>query len=129
MERAELFVVGTDIDYSKRPVKKRMKSRKCSIAQTVEAVDGGETSRREDAADTSKYGFLSENEYAFVVESCLERTLSESDRALLNESYKRLSPLDTEFVQGCLSRAVAGKGSQKHLNFYVTQMEEAKTRR
>jgi hypothetical protein len=80
-------------------------------------------------ADTSKYGFLTQSEFMFVVESCLSRTLSESDRSLLTEAYQRLSPLDAEFVQSCLSRAVASKGAQKHLNFYLTQMEEAKTRR
>ena len=77
--------------------------------------------------DTSKYGFLTESEYVFVVESCLNRTLSEADKALLMESYKRLSPVDAEFVQGSLSKAIASKGSLKHLNFYLTQMEEAKT--
>lgn len=128
--RAELFVVGADIDYSKRPVRKADDEPKvldCSKALRLSMVarHRGETM----PADTSKCGFLTENEYAFVVERCLNRTLSESDRALLKESYKRLSPIDAEFVQGCLSKAVASKGFQKHLNYYLTQMEEAKTRR
>jgi len=72
---------------------------------------------------------LTENEYVFVVEGCLERTLSESERDLLKETYKRLSPIDAEFVQSCLSKAAASKGFKKHLNYYLTQMEEAKMQR
>jgi hypothetical protein len=130
MERAELLVVGADIDYSKRPERKEADDPKvldCSkqLRLSMVARHRGEKV----PADTSKYGFLTENEYAFVVERCLERTLSESDRALLKDSYKQLSPIDAEFVQGCLSKAVSSKGSQKHLNYYLTQMEEAKTRR
>jgi transposase InsO family protein len=130
VERAELFVAGADIDYSKRPVRKTDDEPKvfdCSkqLRLSMVARHHGEQM----PADTSRYGFLSENEFAFVVERCLERTLSEPDRSLLKESYRKLSPLDADFVQGCLSRAVASKGSQKHLNFYLTHMEEAKTRR
>ena len=68
-----------------------------------------------------------EREFAFVVERCLSRSLADTDRALLAQSYKRLSPIYAEFVQGCLTRAIASKGSRKHLNFYLTHMEETKT--
>ena len=130
IERAELFVAPADIDYSKRPVRKTEEEPKvldCSkhLRLAMVARHRGEKM----PADTSKYGFLTESEFAFVVEHCLNRTLSEAERVLLKESYRRLSPLDAEFVQSCLSKAVAGKGSQKHLNYYLTQMQEAKTRR
>lgn len=131
VERAELLVVGADIDYSKRPVRTKEddepKVLDCSkqLRLSMVARHRGEKM----PVDTSKYGFLTESEFAFIVERCLERELSEADRFLLSQSYKRLSPIDGDFIQGCLSRAVASKGSQKHLNFYLTQIEEAKTRR
>jgi putative transposase len=130
MERAELLVVGADIDYSKRPVRKEEDEAK--VLDCAKQLRLSMVARRRGEkmpADTSKYGFLTESEYAFVVESCLERQLSEPDETLLKESYKRISPVDAEFVQGCLSKAVASKGAQKHFNYYLTQMEEAKTRR
>ena len=128
VERAELLVVGPDIDYSKRPQRKEADEPKvldCSkqLRLSMVARHRGEKM----PVDTSKYGFLTESEYVFVVESCLNRTLTEVDKTLLKESYKRISPVDAEFVQGCLSKAIASKGSLKHLNFYLTQMEEAKT--
>ena len=128
VERAELLVVGPDIDYSKRPQRKVADEPKvldCSkqLRLSMVARHRGEKM----PVDTSKYGFLTESEYVFVVESCLNRTLTEVDKILLKESYKRISPVDAEFVQGCLSKAIASKGSLKHLNFYLTQMEEAKT--
>ena len=129
-ERAELLIVGADIDYSKRPVRKvddEPKVLDCSKQLRLSMVARHQGEKM--PADTSKYGFLTENEYVFVVERCLQRTLGEADGALLKESYKRLSPLDAQFVQGCLSKAAASKGFQKHLNYYLTQMEEAKSRR
>jgi len=130
VERAGLFVVGANIDYSKRPLRKAEDDPKvldCSkqLRLSMVAKHRGE----EMPADTSKYGFLTESEYVFVVERCLDRELSQADTALLKESYRRLSPVDAEFIQRCLSKAVAQKGSQKHLNFYLTQLQEAKTRR
>jgi putative transposase len=130
VERAELFVAGADIDYSKRPV--RQADDEPNVLDCAKQLRLSMVARHRGEkmpADTSKFGFLTENEYVFVVETCLNRTLTEGDRALLKESYRRLSPVDAEFVQGCLSKAVASKGSQKHLNYYLTQMEEAKTRR
>lgn len=130
VERAELFVCSADIDYSKRPVRKEDAEPK--VLDCAKQLRLSMVSRRRGEkvpADTSKYGFLTLSEFMFVVESCLSRTFSESDRSLLMEAYQRFSPLDAEFVQSCLSRAVASKGAQKHLNFYLTQMEEAKTRR
>jgi transposase InsO family protein len=130
VERANLFVAGADIDYSKRPV--RREDAEPKVFDCAKRLRLSMVSRRRGEtmpADTSKYGFLTQSEFAFVVESCLCRELSSSERSLLNDAYERLSPLDSEFVQGCLARTVASKGAQKHLNFYLTQMEEAKTRR
>jgi len=132
MERAELLVVGADIDYSKRPVRKEEDDDEAKVLDCAKQLRLSMVARRRGEkvpADTSKYGFLTENEYAFVVEGYLERTLSELERGLLKEIYKRLSPIDAEFVQSCLSKAVASKGLKKHLNYYLTQMEEAKTQR
>jgi transposase InsO family protein len=129
-ERANLFVAGADIDYSKRPVRKQDAEPK--ILDCAKQLRLSMVSRRRGEmmpADTSKYGFLTQSEFAFVLESCLSRTFNDSEMSLLNGAYERLSPLDAEFVQDCLARAVASKGAQKHLNFYLTQMEEAKTRR
>ncbi|MGH9624783.1 MAG: DDE-type integrase/transposase/recombinase, partial [Bryobacteraceae bacterium] len=130
VECAELFVAGADIDYSKRPVRTtddRPKVLDCSKQLRLSMVSRCQGEKMPE--DTSKCGFLTESEFAFVVERCLNRTLSESDKALLKESYKRLSPIDAEFVQGCLAKAVISKGSQKHFNFYLTHMEEVKTQR
>jgi transposase InsO family protein len=130
VERAGLLVVGTDIDYSKRPV--RSDDKEPAVLDCAKQLRLSMVSRRRGEkmpADTSRYGNLSESEFIFVVERCLDKSLSEADRAVLREGYKRLSPFDAEFVQSCLSRAIVSKGKQKHPNFYLLQMEEAKSRR
>lgn len=130
VESAELFVAGVDIDYAKRPVRKEDEQPNVlDCAKQLRLAMVARHRGEKVPADTSKFGFLTESEYVFVVETCLSRTVTENDRALLKESYKRLSPVDAQFVQSCLLKSVASKGSQKHLNFYLTQMEEAKTRR
>lgn len=128
VERAEMFVAGPNIDYSKRPQRKTEEEPRvldCSkrLRLSMVARHRGEKAPQ----DTSKHGFLTLSEFVFVVEHRLERLLSESDRALLSQSYQRLSPFDADFVQNCLAKAIAGKGSKKHLNFYLTHMEETKT--
>ena len=128
VERAQLFVAGCDIDYSKRPQRRTEEQPRvldCSKQLRLSMVAKYRGERAPE--DTSKYGFLTEREFAFVVEHCLSRLLAETDRALLTQPYKRLSPIDADFVQSCLIRAIAGKGSGKHLNFYLTYMEETKT--
>lgn len=130
VERAELFVAGPNIDYSKRPQRKTEEEpRVLDCSKQLRLALVAKYRGEKVPVDTSKYGFLTESEFAFVVERCLDRNLTDADRASLSQSYRRLSPIDADFVQNCLTRAIASKGSNKHLNFYLTHMEEAKTQR
>jgi transposase InsO family protein len=125
VERAALFVPSADIDYAKRPQRRREEEPKvldCSkkLRLSLVAKYRGEKAPE----DTSRYGVLSEREFKYVIEQCLQRSLGEVDASLLSECYKRLCPFDAEFVQHCLSKAIAAKGARKHLSFYLGRLEE-----
>ena len=125
VERAELFVPSADVDYAKRPQRKREEEPKvldCSkkLRLSLVAKYRGENPPE----DTSRYGVLTEREFKYVIEQCLQRSLSEVDASLLSQYYKLLCPFDAEFVQQCLSKAIASKGARKHLSFYLGRLEE-----
>jgi transposase InsO family protein len=125
VERALLFVPSADVDYAKRPQRKREEEPKvldCSkkLRLSLVAKYRGENPPE----DTSRYGVLTEREFKYVIEQCLQRSLSEVDASLLSQYYKLLCPFDAEFVQQCLSKAIASKGARKHLSFYLGRLEE-----
>lgn len=125
-ERAELFVPGTDIDYGKRPErplkKEEPKVLDCSKQFRMALVAKYRGMTRPE--DTSQYGVLTEREFLFVVERCLGRSLTEAENAVLAQSYQRLFPLDAEFVQHCMAKAITSKGNGKHITFYVKCLQE-----
>jgi transposase InsO family protein len=130
VEQAKLFAPAPDIDYSRRPQHKKEEEPSvldCSkqLRLAMVAKYRGEKAPE----DTSKYGFLTEREFAFVIERYLGISLTDVDRASLSQSYRRLSPIDADFVQNCLTRAIASKGPNRHLNFYLNEMEEKKAQR
>jgi putative transposase len=125
VERAELFVPSADIDYSKRPQRKQEEEPKvldCSkrLRLSMVAKYRGE----KPPEDTSRYGVLTEREFIYVVEQCLQRPVADAGRGALSQCYKRLFPVDAAFVQQCMTRAIAAKGTRKHLSFYLGRLEE-----
>ena len=126
VERAPLFVPSADIDYSKRPNRpqKREEPKVLDCSKQLRLSLVAKYRGDKPPKDTSRFGALTEREFIYVVEQCLERSLTEADTALLSQSYKRLCPFDAAFVQQCLSRAISAKGSRKHLSFYLGQLDE-----
>lgn len=126
LERAERFVPSADIDYSKRPLRQKEekgpKVLDCSkqLRLSMVAKYRGEKAPE----DTSRYGALSEREFIYVVGQSLQRAFTEVDASLLSQCYKRICPFDAEFAQQCLSKAIAAKGTRKHLTFYLGRLEE-----
>lgn len=126
LERAPLFVPSEDIDYAKRPKRPQEeeapKVLDCSKRLRLSLV--AKYRGQMPPEDTSRYGVLTEREFIYVVEQCLEKPLTEVDASLLSQYYKRLCPFDAEFVQKCLSQAIAAKGKRKHLSFYLDRLAE-----
>lgn len=126
VERAELFVPGADIDYSKRPQRKEEEEEPqvldCSkrLRLSLVARYRGEKA----PADTSRYGVLTEREFIYVVEQSLQRTLFDTDGGMLSDCYRRLYPVDAAFVQQCMAKAITAKGTRKHLSFYLGRLDE-----
>jgi hypothetical protein len=127
LERAELFVPSADIDYSKRPVRKQDEEPKvldCSkqLRLSLVARYRGE----KPPEDTSRYGVLTEREFIYVVEQCLQRSLTDADTSLLSQCYKHLCPFDAAFVQQSMTKSIAEKGARKHLSFYLGRLDETR---
>jgi putative transposase len=131
VESAPLFVMPADIDYSKRPDRQKKeegpKVLDCSkrLRLSLVAKHRGEKAPE----DTSRYGFLSVREFTYVVEQCLGKSVSEAETELLTQMYAVLHPFDAQFVQTCMTKAIASKGKHKHLSFYLNQLEEMKQAR
>jgi putative transposase len=128
IERAPLFVPSADIDYSKRPQRQKKeegpKVLDCSKRLRLSLVAKYRSEKPPES--TSQYGILSQREFIYVIEQCLDKSLDEVEVDLLSKSYTRLYPLDAEFVQHCMGKAIANKGARRHLSFYLDQLEEMK---
>jgi len=131
VERAELYVAKPDIDYAKRPQrqvrKEEPKVLECSKKFRSALV--AKFRHQRPPEETSRLGVLTEREFIYVVEQSLCRVLDEAEKCILAKSYKRLFPMDAEFVERSLLRAKAGKGERMHVGFYVKCMEEFKQQR
>lgn len=128
VERAERFVPGTDIDFSKRPQRpvKKPEPKVLECSKKYRAALVAKFRNEKAPIDTSRFGVLSERELTMVVGQCLERSLDEREVGILEDSYLRLFPIDADFVEKALSKAKASKGPQMHIGFYVKYMEEFK---
>jgi hypothetical protein len=125
IERAELFVPSADIDYAKRPQRTQEKEPAvldCSKQFRLSLVARYRGEKFTD--DPSRHGFLTEREFSFVVEQCLGKSLTDEEKELLSQYYKRLSRIDAQFVETCLGKAISLKGQRMHLNFYLNRLVE-----
>jgi hypothetical protein len=132
LERAELFVPQSDIDYSKRPDRRALKEEKPKVLDSSKQFRAALLAKfrgEEPPEDTSRFGVLTEREFIFVCEQSLEKSLGEVERAVLLKGYKKLFPMDAAFVENALQRAKAVKGGQMHIGFYVRCLEESKQKR
>lgn len=127
VERAPQVVPSADIDYAKRPQRKQEVEPKildCSKKLRLALVAKYRGERVPE--DSSRYGMLTEREFKYVIEQCLQRSLSDADASLLSQYYEQLCPFDADFVQQCLGRAIEAKGARKHLSFYLGRLEEVR---
>lgn len=127
VERADLYVPGTDIDYSKRPRReKKQEPKVLECSKRYRAALVAKLRNEKAPEDTSRFGVLTEREFTMVVGQGLERLLDQREIGVLQESYTRLFPIDAEFVEKAISKAKASKGLQMHIGYYVKFMEEFK---
>jgi len=127
VERAELFVEKPDIDYSKRPHRQKKDEPKVlECSKQFRAALLAKFRNEKPPEDTSRFGVLTEQEFIYVVGQTLGRVIEEVERSILADAYKRIFPMDAEFVERSLLRAKAGKGERMHIGFYVKFMEEFK---
>ena len=127
VERAELFIPQSDIDYDRRP--QRIKEEEPPVldcSKKFRAALVAKFRREQPPEDTSRWGILTQREFTYVVEQNLGRVLDEAESGILAQAYKRLFPMDAEFVERSLQKAKAGKGDRMHIGFYVRFMEESR---
>jgi transposase InsO family protein len=132
VERAELYVPPSDIDYSKRPDRRANKQDEPKVLDCSKQFRAALVAkfRGEKAPEhTSRFGVLSEREFIYVCGQSLGRSVDDTEKDALVKAYKRLFPMDAAFVENCLQRAKAVKGEQMHIGFYVRCMEESKQTR
>jgi putative transposase len=128
LEQAPQFSPSADIDYSKRPQRspkaEEPKVLDCSKRFRLSLV--ARYRRQKPSADTSQFGVLSQREFIYIIEQCLNKQITQVETDLLSQYYNRLYPLDAEFVQQHLRTAITAKGSRMHLSFYLAILEEMK---
>jgi len=127
VEIAKLYVVPTDIDYSKRP------TREPDIAPGV-VLPG---SRRYRQALVARYKgvafkpgeedlFLTEGQFLERITVVLGRELSDSEKSLCSEFYLRARPFRKDIIQEILEKSIAEKGQGRHINFYLRRIEDTR---
>ena len=74
-------------------------------------------------------GYLSQEELLALFRQYLERELSTEEMSCLAEFFTRHTPLIQDIVVGSLTAAVSVKGADRHLRYYLEQIEQRVPRR
>jgi hypothetical protein len=126
VEIAQLYVVPTDIDYSKRPNREKGPEPGAVLAGSknyrlaiVAKYKGEDLSKRDDRKD-----LLTESEFTGVLEKFLERALEDSERQQSVDFYRSRRPFRHDFVLAVLDLCAAEKGRGKHIKFYLRRIED-----
>jgi putative transposase len=126
VEVAQLYVVPTDIDYSRRPNREKGPEPGSVLAGSknyrlaiVAKYKGEVFSKRNDKSE-----LLTESEFTGVLEKFLERALEESERQQSVDFYKSRRPFRHDFVLAVLDLCAAEKGRGKHIKFYLRRIED-----
>jgi hypothetical protein len=75
------------------------------------------------------HGYLSQEELLALFRQYLERELSAEEMSCLAEFFMRRNPLIQDIVVGSLAAAVSVKGADRHLRYYLEQIEQRVPRR
>lgn len=123
-ERAALFTPGIDIDYSRRPARpvKDETPKVLDCSKRFRSALLAKYRGQDAPQNASRYGVLTERAFIFVVEQCLGKSVTTSESATLSQAYKSLYPVNAEFIERCLAKAIAVRGNRMHISFYVKRM-------
>jgi hypothetical protein len=126
VEIAQLYVVPTDIDYSRRPNREKGPEPGSVLAGSknyrlaiVAKYKGEEFAKRNDKSE-----LLTESEFAELLERFFERELEDSERQQSVDFYRSRRPFRHDFVLTVLDLCAAEKGRGKHIKFYLRRIEE-----
>jgi transposase InsO family protein len=126
VETAQLYVVPTDIDYSRRPNREKGPEPGCVLAGSknyrlaiVAKYRGGGFPKRDDRNE-----LLTESEFTELLERFFERELEDSERQQSVDFYRSRRPFRHDFVLAVLDLCAAEKGRGKHIKFYLRRIEE-----
>lgn len=126
VEIAKLFIVPTDIDYSKRPNRETGPEPGCVLAGSknyrlalVAKYQGEKFAGRDERSE-----LLTEAEFIELIEKFFERELEVSEREQCADFYKARRRLRYDFITDILARCATEKGRGKHIKFYLRRIEE-----
>ena len=134
IEIARQSIVSTNIDFSKKPEKRRkerpgqtLSSSKNYRMALVRDHDGEASAPAPVLSDD----YMSEPEFASSVATALKRELEPEENEYLSQFFYQNSPLKAKLIQALLTQAVNAKGTKMHLRYYLEHIRTSlfKTRR
>jgi hypothetical protein len=123
--RALQIVPGANIDFSQKHESQRDEGRSLPLssskkyARKLMQSHRGETEISFDPGDE----FLSRQELLELFQKSLRREICEEELSLLHSFALRFSPLRKSEVEQPLEAAVASKGGDRHVRYYLEQLE------
>jgi hypothetical protein len=133
VEVCKLVVPGSNIDFSRKHESKQdngylapLSSSK-NFARKLMESHQGETALASQQALSDEY--LSQEEMHALFADQLKRDLSEEELTMLTAFFLERSPLRKQEVRTSLVKAVAAKGTDRHLRYYFEQLDLSAGRR
>jgi putative transposase len=127
IEVAKEIVPGSDIDYSKRPVRHRRPEQRPKVLESSRqyrlALTAAYRSKQEPPAPGE---YLSEENFQQLVMRILERELVDEELPYLSRAFAELSPLKEAQTEAVLRKAADAKGSRMHLRYYCDLLWQAR---
>lgn len=126
-EVAKRVVTGSNIDFTRKHQNQTNESDRVPLsssknyARKLMETHKGETEFVPQQALSDEY--LSQEETLSLFTKFLHRDLGQEELAMLAEFFIRQSPLRKREVEAALATAVSAKGTDRHLRFYIEQLE------
>lgn len=122
IEIAKEIEIRPDIDYSKRPERKKEDSH-TFIASSREYLEKL-ASRHQHAKPLADGVYLTEQDFLSLFSSVFERDLCDEDITLLSQEFTRLHPLQADETRALLEQTVSVKGKDRHFGNYCQWIYE-----
>lgn len=125
LEVAKPVVVGTDIDFTRRPKRAQEARKKGEVHPAFKSYRLALTGGRAPESVAIPGSLLAEAEFVRLFEEILKRELSESEDNSLRRFFEKYAPFEKDSTKQMLEMIVEAAGARQHLRVYCERLLEA----